>query len=135
VQIAWRSGGSVADTDITTGDDRSQAQASTAAAERAARIAATDLATVELAQADPRAFAPLSTRYAPIVLNYLRRRIADPDAADATSLVFTRALVRSRGSRRPMARVPGRWSRAGWSLAGSGNNTMIPVTVPPPAQG
>jgi RNA polymerase sigma-70 factor (ECF subfamily) len=94
VQIAWRSGGSVADTDTTTGDDRSQAQASTAGAERAARIAAADLATVELAQADPRAFAPLYTRYAPIVLNYCRRRIADPDAAaDATSLIFIRALA------------------------------------------
>ena len=94
MQIAWRSRGGVADTGSATGDDLSQAQAPSAAEEHAARIAAADLAAVELAQADPRAFAPLYTRYAPIVLNYCRRRIADPDAAaDATSLIFTRALA------------------------------------------
>lgn len=94
MQIAWRSRGGVAETGSTTGDDRSQAQASSAAADRAARIAAADLAAVELAQADPRAFAPLYMRYAPMVLNYCRRRMADPDAAaDATSLIFTRALA------------------------------------------
>lgn len=94
MQIAWRSRGGVSDTGSTTGDDRSRAHASSAAAEHAARLAAADLAAVELAQADPRAFAPLYTRYAPIVLNYCRRRMADPDAAaDATSLIFTRALA------------------------------------------
>src|SRR5690242_357465 len=46
------------------------------------------------AQRDPRAFAPLYARYADPVYRYSWRRLGDPDAAaDATSLVFTKALA------------------------------------------
>jgi RNA polymerase sigma-70 factor (ECF subfamily) len=94
MQLAWRSRADTADSGTTTGDDRSPVTGSSSADDIAARIAASDLATVALAQADPRAFAPLYARYSPIVLNYCRRRIDDPDAAaDATSQIFTRALA------------------------------------------
>lgn len=94
MQLAWRSRADATGTDTTTDEDRSHGQRSSAAADCAARIAASDLAIVERAQADLRAFAPLYARYAPIVLNYCRRRIADPDAAaDATSQIFIRALA------------------------------------------
>jgi len=53
-----------------------------------------DLAIVTLAQADPRAFAPLYEHYAPIVYHYCLRRLSHPEAAaDATAIVFTRALA------------------------------------------
>src|SRR6218665_2771579 len=52
-----------------------------------------DFAIIELAIADPRAFAPLYDRYANAIYGYCRRRLNDPDdAADATSLVFTNAI-------------------------------------------
>ena len=48
---------------------------------------------IALAQRDPRAFAPLYLHYADAVYRYCYRRLGDPEAAaDATSLVFTRAL-------------------------------------------
>jgi RNA polymerase sigma-70 factor (ECF subfamily) len=56
--------------------------------------AGSDLAIVRLAQADPRAFAPLYERYAPLVYHYCLRRLSHPEtAADATSAVFTRAIA------------------------------------------
>jgi RNA polymerase sigma-70 factor (ECF subfamily) len=55
--------------------------------------AAGDLAIVRLAQADPRAFAPLYEHYAPIVFHYCLRRLSHREAAaDATATVFTKAL-------------------------------------------
>jgi RNA polymerase sigma-70 factor (ECF subfamily) len=49
---------------------------------------------VAAAQRDPRAFAPLYARYADPVYRYCWRRLGDPEAAaDATSLVFTKALA------------------------------------------
>ena len=53
-----------------------------------------DDALVVAAQRDPRAFAPLYARYADPVYRYCWRRLGDPDAAaDATSVVFTKALA------------------------------------------
>lgn len=49
---------------------------------------------IALAQRDSRAFAPLYEQYADAVYRYCYRRLGDPDAAaDATSLVFARALT------------------------------------------
>ncbi len=49
---------------------------------------------IALAQRDPRAFAPLYETYADAVYRYCYRRLGNPDsAADATSVVFTRALT------------------------------------------
>ena len=49
---------------------------------------------IALAQRDPHAFAPLYEAYADAVYRYCYRRLGDPDAvADATSVVFTRALA------------------------------------------
>jgi RNA polymerase sigma-70 factor (ECF subfamily) len=46
------------------------------------------------AQHDLQAFAPLYTRYQPVVYHYCLRRLSNPEvAADATSLVFTRAVA------------------------------------------
>lgn len=57
-------------------------------------LAAGDLALVRLAQADPRAFAPLYEHYAPIVYHYCLRRLGHREAAaDATATVFTKALA------------------------------------------
>jgi RNA polymerase sigma-70 factor (ECF subfamily) len=55
--------------------------------------AADDLRIIALARTDPRAFGPLYNRYADPIHFFCYRRLnhAD-DAADATSLVFTRAL-------------------------------------------
>jgi RNA polymerase sigma-70 factor (ECF subfamily) len=55
--------------------------------------AADDLRIIALARTDPRAFGPLYDRYADPIYFFCYRRLnhAD-DAADATSLVFTRAL-------------------------------------------
>jgi RNA polymerase sigma-70 factor, ECF subfamily len=51
-------------------------------------------AQVALAQVDPRAFAPLYVQYADPIYRYCYRRLGDPDAAaDATSLIFSRALA------------------------------------------
>lgn len=53
-----------------------------------------ELATVERAKADPLAFAPLYERYAPIVYHYCLRRLSHPEAAaDATAIVFTKAIA------------------------------------------
>ena len=50
-------------------------------------------AQIALAQRDPHAFAPLYERYAEAVYRYCYRRLGNPEtAADATSLVFSRAL-------------------------------------------
>jgi RNA polymerase sigma-70 factor (ECF subfamily) len=55
--------------------------------------AASDLALVRLAQDDPRAFAPLYERYAPIVYHYCLRRLSHREAAaDATAITFTKAI-------------------------------------------
>lgn len=54
---------------------------------------ATELAIIAEARLDPRAFAPLYERYVDLVYRYCLRRLGDPDhAADATSLVFSRAI-------------------------------------------
>lgn len=56
--------------------------------------AADDLAVVERARADRRAFAPLYHRYAEPVYRFCYRRLGHPDAAaDATGQVVTRALA------------------------------------------
>jgi len=53
-----------------------------------------DALLLPAAQADPRAFAPLYERYVDRVYRYCLRRLGDEDeAADATSLIFTRALA------------------------------------------
>jgi RNA polymerase sigma-70 factor (ECF subfamily) len=53
-----------------------------------------DLADVAAAQHDLQAFAPLYLRYKPTVYHYCLRRLSNPEAAaDATSLVFTRAVA------------------------------------------
>jgi RNA polymerase sigma-70 factor (ECF subfamily) len=50
-------------------------------------------AQIALAQADPRAFAPLYEAYADAVYRYCYRRLGSADAAaDATSAIFIRAL-------------------------------------------
>lgn len=63
--------------------------------ETAVRLSgAHDAALVARAQRDPRDFAPLYDRYAEPVYRYCHRRLGDPDAAaDATAVVFTRALA------------------------------------------
>ena len=79
MQLTWRSR-----LDDVPGDDIAES----------ADPAGNDLAIVRLAQADPRAFAPLYERYAPIVYHYCLRRLSHPEAAaDATSAVFTRAIA------------------------------------------
>lgn len=51
-------------------------------------------AQIALARHDPHAFAPLYLRYADAIYRYCYRRLGDPEAAaDATSLIFTRALA------------------------------------------
>ena len=56
--------------------------------------AAHDAALVARAQRYPREFAPLYDRYAEPVYRYCHRRLGCPDAAaDATAVVFTRALA------------------------------------------
>lgn len=53
-----------------------------------------DLTHVLAAQHDLRAFAPLYERYQPIVYHYCLRRLSNPEsAADATSIIFTRAVA------------------------------------------
>jgi len=53
----------------------------------------TELAIVAEARLDPRAFAPLYERYVDLVYRYCLRRLGNPErAADATSLVFSRAI-------------------------------------------
>jgi RNA polymerase sigma-70 factor (ECF subfamily) len=53
-----------------------------------------DLRIVELARDDPQAFAPLYERYAAPVYYFCFRRLNHPeDAADATAIVFTKALA------------------------------------------
>lgn len=54
-----------------------------------------DRAVILAALDDPDAFAPLYERYAPAIGGYCLRRLGDPEAAaDATSLIFVRALQR-----------------------------------------
>lgn len=53
-----------------------------------------DLAIVARAKHDPQAFAPLYERYAPIVYHYCLRRLSHTEAAaDATAIVFTKAIA------------------------------------------
>jgi RNA polymerase sigma-70 factor (ECF subfamily) len=57
-------------------------------------MALDEAAQIALAQRDPHAFAPIYSRYADDVYRYCYRRLGDRDAAaDATSLVFSRALA------------------------------------------
>ncbi|MGI8482811.1 MAG: RNA polymerase sigma factor [Thermomicrobiales bacterium] len=52
-----------------------------------------DLAVVEAALHNPRAFAPLYERYFPIIHGYCLRRLSSPEvAADATSQIFINAI-------------------------------------------
>ncbi len=76
-----------------------------------------ELAIVEQAKSDPRAFAPLYERYAPIVYHYCLRRLSHPEAAaDATAIVFTKAIAalprftadRNRQVRAMLERLPDR---------------------------
>lgn len=53
-----------------------------------------ELAIVERAKSDPLAFAPLYEHYAPIVYHYCLRRLSHAEAAaDATAIVFTKAIA------------------------------------------
>ena len=53
-----------------------------------------ELAIVEDAKVDPLAFAPLYEHYAPIVYHYCLRRLSHTEAAaDATAIVFTKAIA------------------------------------------
>src|SRR4029078_11633306 len=53
-----------------------------------------EAAQVRRAHRDPGAFAPLYAHYAEAVYSYCYRRLGDPEAAaDATSVIFTRALT------------------------------------------
>jgi len=53
-----------------------------------------ELGIVARAKIDPLAFAPLYEHYAPIVYHYCLRRLSHPEvAADATAIVFTKAIV------------------------------------------
>jgi RNA polymerase sigma-70 factor (ECF subfamily) len=53
-----------------------------------------ELDVVQRAQIDPLAFAPLYEHYAPIVYHYCLRRLSHPEtAADATAIVFTKAIA------------------------------------------
>ncbi len=59
-----------------------------------------DLVFVQRAQADARNFAPLYERYAPVVYHYCLRRLTDRElAADATSVVFVKAITALPGFR------------------------------------
>lgn len=61
---------------------------------------------VERARQDPRAFAPLYTRYAPPVYGYCYHRLSSRQAAeDATSITFTRALASLASYRGPSFRA------------------------------
>ncbi len=52
-----------------------------------------ELAIVERATSDPLAFAPLYEHYAPVVYHYCLRRLSHAEAAaDATAIVFTKAI-------------------------------------------
>lgn len=84
MQLAWRSRSSVPADDI----DRPPEVAATPDG------ADTDLAIVRLAQVDPSAFAPLYEHYAPIIYHYCLRRLSHREvAADATAIVFTKAIT------------------------------------------
>lgn len=53
-----------------------------------------DLEIISRARHDRRAFAPLYQRYSPAIYRYCHRRLGNTElAADATSIVFTRALA------------------------------------------
>lgn len=57
-------------------------------------MAPDDARLVEMAQADPRAFAPLYGRYANLVYRYCFRKLGEREiAADATAQVFVQALA------------------------------------------
>ncbi len=63
-----------------------------------------DANLVALAKADPRAFAPLYSRYFDRVYRYCYRRLGHPEAAaDATAQVFTKALAALPGYREGMS--------------------------------
>lgn len=84
MQLAWR-------TRLVTSDSATDAEPAAIAPDE---TAATDLTIVEMARHDPRAFAPLYERYAPIVYHYCLRRLShDEAAADATAIVFTKAIA------------------------------------------
>lgn len=82
-----------------------------------------ELALVRLAQADPRAFAPLYEHYEPKVYHYCLRRLSEREAAkDATATVFTKAIA-ALPRFRPDPRRPGSTFRA-W-LFTIAHNVMI----------
>lgn len=79
MQLAWRTGVAAADEESNTDDPRPAID--------------DDLAIVAVAKADPRAFAPLYQRYAPLILRYCQRQLGHPElASDATAQTFTRAI-------------------------------------------
>jgi len=83
MQLAWR-------TRLASSDAIEDRTATSSPVESTA----TDLAIVERAKIDPRTFAPLYERYRPIVYHYCLRRLSHPEAAaDATAIVFTKAIA------------------------------------------
>jgi len=87
------------------------------------RAADDDVRVLALARADPAAFAPLYERYAQHVYYFCYRRLRNRhDAADATAIVFTRALA-ALGSFHPRPGLPGSTFRA-W-LYTIARNTLI----------
>lgn len=54
-----------------------------------------EIAWIEAAKSDPRAFAPLYDRYATPIYRFCYRKVGDPDVAnDLTAQIFTRAIER-----------------------------------------
>ncbi len=83
MQLAWRT--RLATTGTPADDPPTIAPHDTIAGE---------LAIVERAKSDPLAFAPLYEHYAPIVYHYCLRRLSHAEAAaDATAIVFTKAIA------------------------------------------
>lgn len=84
MHLAWQSHSGVPADDIVEGPDVAAPQDGVD----------NDLAIVRLAQADANAFAPLYEHYAPIVYHYCLRRLNHREAAaDATAIVFTKAIA------------------------------------------
>ena len=80
MQLAWRTGLVAADEKSNIDDPRPEID--------------DDLAIIAAAKSDPRAFAPLYQRYAPLILRYCQRQLGHPELAnDATAQTFTKALA------------------------------------------
>lgn len=90
MQLAWRTG---------TANDQPEAReghGGVSAAESSAprEMASDEAAIIARAQTDPRAFAPLYQRYAPLILGYCRRQLGHQElAADATAQTFAKAIA------------------------------------------